>query len=276
MLHVFDRPPPGAASDWTMPENWEAHSPAQHADWDKLFARQSTALAGLACEAFMNGLGLLQLSGTGIPRLADINDHLGRLTGWQMVAVPGVIPNDAFFAHLAARRFPVANFLRPSHALDYSEEPDMFHDIFGHVPMLTDPVFGDFIEAYGRAGLRAEKLGGADFLGRLYLHTVEFGLVSEAGGLRAYGAGLLSSVAETVHAVGADGVRRLRFDLARIMRTEYLFDRFQPTYFVIDSFAQLLRETEDTDFASLYRQLADQMPLAAGEATAGDRAFVAS
>lgn len=259
-----------------MPENWDAFTPAQHADWDTLFTRQATALAGLACDAFMDGLGLLQLSGAGIPKLADINDHLGRLTGWQMVAVPGVIPNDAFFAHLAARRFPVANFLRPSHALDYSEEPDMFHDIFGHVPMLTNPVFADFIEAYGRAGLRAERLGGADFLGRLYLHTVEFGLVSEAGALRAYGAGLLSSVAETVHAVSAPGVRRLRFDLPRIMRTEYLFDRFQPTYFVIDSFDQLLRETEETDFAGLYKQLANQMPLAAGEAAPDDRSFDAA
>jgi phenylalanine-4-hydroxylase len=171
---------------------------------------------------------------------------------------------------LSERRFPAANFLRSADSLDYSEEPDMFHDLFGHLPMLTDPVFADFMVAYGNAGLRAQTMDAADFLGRLYLHTVEFGLVKEHGGLRGYGAGLLSSYAETVHALSAPDVQRIRFDLARVMRTEYLFDEFQRAYFVIDSFEHLLKATAETDFGPIYRQLRHQPPLAPGAACAGD------
>ena len=188
--------------------------------------------------------------------------------------VPGVIPNEPFFRHLAERRFPAANFLRGADSLDYSEEPDMFHDLFGHLPMLTNPVFADFLVAYGKAGLRAETLGAADYLGRLYLHTVEFGLVREAGGIRAYGAGLLSSIAETVHAVTSPDARRLSFDLARVMRSDYLFDEFQPTYFVIESFEHLLKETDETDFTPIYARLKALPLLAPGETAKGDIPFI--
>lgn len=272
--HVFEAPPAGVAADWTMPQNWSQFSADDHRTWDQLVARQSQALGGFASQAFLDGLDILHLAGPGIPDLADLNPRLKATTGWEIVPVPGVIPNEPFFRHLAERRFPAANFLRGADSLDYSEEPDMFHDLFGHLPMLTNPVFADFLVAYGKAGLRAETLGAADYLGRLYLHTVEFGLVREAGGIRAYGAGLLSSIAETVHAVTSPDARRLSFDLARVMRSDYLFDEFQPTYFVIESFEHLLKETDETDFTPIYARLKALPLLAPGETAEGDIPFI--
>jgi phenylalanine-4-hydroxylase len=268
--HVYEAPPAGVAADWTMPQDWHGYTDAEHATWDRLVGRQSRALDGLACGAFLAGLDILRLAKPGIPDLAELNPRLESATGWRIVAVPGAIPNDAFFQHLSERRFPAANFLRSADSLDYSEEPDMFHDLFGHLPMLTDPVFADFMVAYGKAGLRAQTMDAADFLGRLYLHTVEFGLVKESGGLRGFGAGLLSSYAETVHALTAPGVRRIAFDLARVMRTEYLFDEFQRAYFVIESFDHLLKVTAETDFAPLYERLRHEALLAPGVDCAGD------
>ena len=271
--HVFERPPPGAAPDWTMPQRWEAFSAQEHETWDRLVARQSQALVGYASETFLAGLDILRLSKPGIPDFRELNQRLKQATGWEVVAVPGAIPNDAFFHHLSERRFPAANFLRSADSLDYSEEPDMFHDLFGHLPMLTDPVFAEFMVAYGQAGRRAETLGAAEFLGRLYLYTVEFGLVAEKDGLRGFGAGLLSSYSETVRALTSPDARRLRFDLPRVMRTHYLFDEFQRVYFVIDSFEHLLKVTEETEFAPLYRRLQDEPALEPGEACPGDTPF---
>lgn len=272
--HVYDTPPEGVAADWTMPQNWSQFSEAEHATWDRLFAQQSQAVDTLACRSFIAGLDILRLTKRGIPDLRELNPCLEARTGFTIVAVPGVIPNDAFFRHLAERRFPAANFLRSAESLDYSEEPDMFHDLFGHLPMLTDPVFADFMVAYGKAGLRAEGLGAVEYLGRLYLHTVEFGLIHEEGELRGFGAGMLSSYAETVRAVTGPNVRRLRFDLPRIMRTDYLFDRFQKTYFVIDSFEHLLRTAERSDFAPIYEHLRSQPLLGPDEDWGGDKPFI--
>lgn len=271
--HVYETPPDGVAPDWTMPQNWSQFSEVEHETWDQLVAQQSRALDTLACHSFLEGLDILRLAKRGIPDLQDLNPRLAAATGFTIVAVPGVIPNDAFFRHLAERRFPVANFLRSADSLDYSEEPDMFHDLFGHLPMLTNPAFADFMVAYGKAGLRAEGLDAIDFLGRLYLHTVEFGLVCEGGRLRAFGAGMLSSYAETVHAVTAPGVRRLRFDLSRAMRTDYQFDQFQKTYFVIESFEHLLKATEETDFAPIYAHLRNLPLLAPDDDCEGDVMF---
>ena len=272
--HVFDSPPDGVAPDWTMPQHWEAYTADQHATWDLLVARQAEALVGRACTAFHQGLNILNLSQPGIPDFSELSRRLTRAKGWQVVAVPGVIPNDAFFRHLSERRFPVANFLRGRDFLDYSDEPDLFHDLFGHLPMLTDPTFSDFMVAYGQAGLRAQGLGALDMLGRLYLHTVEFGLVVEADGLRAYGAGLLSSISETIHALTSPQPHRLRFDLPRVMRTDYLFDEFQRSYFVVDSFEHLLTVTETTSFADVYRQLESEQLLEPGMLIEGDTPFV--
>ena len=268
--HVYETPPEGVAADWTMPQNWEHFTRDEHDAWDQLIERQSHAVKQTACAAFLAGMDILRLSKPGIPDLAELNPRLQAATGWQIVAVPGVIPNEPFFRHLSERRFPAANFLRASDSLDYSEEPDMFHDLFGHVPMLTDPAFADFMAAYGKAGLRAEALDAVNLLGRLYLHTVEFGLLKEKGALSAFGAGLLSSSSETTHALTAPGVRRIRFDLARVMQTDYLFDAFQRGFFVIDSFEHLLTVTAETDFAPLYDRLRNAPLLPPGAACASD------
>lgn len=271
--HVYEVPPEGVARDWTMPQNWDYFTCEEHATWDLLIERQTDAVTEMACEAFQSGLDILRLSKPGIPDLAELNPRLHTATGWQIVPVPGVIPNEPFFRHLSERRFPAANFLRPSCSLDYSEEPDMFHDLFGHLPMLTNPVFADFMVAYGKAGLRAETLDAVDLLGRLYLHTVEFGLVMEKGALRCFGAGLLSSYSETVHALTAPDVRRIKFDLARVMQTDYIFDEFQRTYFVIDSFEHLLKITAETDFQPIYNRLRNE-PLFAPDAECADDTLV--
>ncbi|WP_188236759.1 phenylalanine 4-monooxygenase [Sphingopyxis sp. LK2115] len=271
--HIFDTPPEGVAADWTMPQDWRAFTAEQHRTWRTLFDRQSVALGGYACRAFLDGLDLLRGLKPGVPDFAELNARLKPASGWEVVAVPGWIPNAPFFQHLANRRFPAANFLRPPEQIAYSEEPDMFHDIFGHVPMLADPAFGDFLVAYGEAGLRAEKLGASDYLGRLWLYTVEFGLVVEEGELRAFGGGLLSSLAETAFALTAPEPRRVWLDVERVMRTHYHFDAFQQTYFVVAGFEQLLRATEEADFAGLYRKIANEPAIAPGDAWRGDVAY---
>ena len=264
ILHVFDSPPPGVKPDWTMEQNWEAFTPEEHETWDLLVSRKAQAISAYASKAFVDGLGILELSKPGIPDFRELNPKLKAAAGWEVVAVPGFIPNDAFFRHLSEKRFPVANFLRPATSLDYSEEPDMFHDMFGHLPMLTNPALADFLVNYGHAGLRAEGIGAADYLARLYLYTVEFGLVIEDGRLRGFGAGLLSSLSETEHALTAPGVRRIYVDLPRVMRTQYHFDRFQEVYFAIDSFDDLLRMTDEADFAAIYAHVESLPPLEPG------------
>lgn len=271
--HIFDAPPEGVAANWTMPQNWAAFTAEQHATWRTLFDQQSLALGGYACRSFLDGLDLLRQLKPGVPDFAELNALLQPASGWEVVAVPGWIPNEPFFQHLANKRFPAANFVRPPEQIAYSEEPDMFHDIFGHIPMLTDPAFSDFLVAYGEAGLRAEKLGASDYLGRLWLYTVEFGLVVEGGELRAFGGGLMSSLAEAVSALTAPEPRRIWLDIERVMRTHYNFDEYQQTYFVVASFEDLLRATEDTDFASVYRKIADQPALEPGDACRGDVAY---
>jgi phenylalanine-4-hydroxylase len=264
ILHVFDSPPPGVNADWTMDQNWEAFSQEEHDTWDQLVSRKAKAIAAYASEEFVKGLGILELSKPGIPDFRELNPKLKAATGWEVVAVPGFIPNDAFFKHLSEKRFPVANFLRPATSLDYSEEPDMFHDLFGHLPMITNPALADFLVNYGFAGLRAETIGATDYLARLYLYTVEFGLVIENGKLRGFGAGLLSSLSETEFALTAPDVRRVFVDLPRVMRTEYHFDRFQEVYFAINSFDELLKMTDQADFNAIYAEIATQPTLAPG------------
>jgi phenylalanine-4-hydroxylase len=189
-----------------------------------------------------------------IPDFRRLSDVLMQRTGWQVVAVPGLVPNDVFFEHLANRRFPAGQFIRQPHQLDYLEEPDVFHDVFGHVPMLMNPVIADYIQAYGVGGLRADQLGMLDTLARVYWYTVEFGLVQQADGLRIYGAGIASSATETVFALEDDSPNRLRFDLERVMRTQYRIDDFQETYFVIHHLDELL-ELARIDFGPLYARV---------------------
>jgi phenylalanine-4-hydroxylase len=269
--HVHAVPPPGAAPDWTIAQNWDAFSAEEHAVWDILFARQVAMLPGRASEAFLRGVDVLRLEQPGIPDFRDLNQRLMAATGWQVVSVPGLVPDDIFFDHLANRRFVSGNFIRRADQLDYLQEPDVFHDVFGHVPMLADPVFADYMQAYGKGGLRSLNFGSLEKLARLYWYTVEFGLVRESGGLRIYGAGIVSSYGESVFALDDPSPHRIAFDLERVMRTDYRIDDFQQNYFVIDSFEQLLDATLRTDFAPLYARLQSLPDIQVADTIDGDR-----
>ena len=255
--HVLSTPPEGAP-DWTIPQNWDAYTAEDHATWDTLFARQSKLLPGRASNAWLRGLDVLKLSKPGIPDFEELSERLMKLTGWSVVAVPGLVPDDVFFDHMANRRFVAGNFIRRPDQLDYLQEPDVFHDVFGHVPMLADPVFADYLAAYGRGGQRALGLDALKYLGRLYWYTVEFGLIAEPEGLRIYGSGIVSSFAESRFALDDPSPNRIAFDLKRVMRTEYRIGDFQQNYFVIPSFDELLRLTVETDFAPLYAEIMAQ------------------
>jgi len=247
--------PPETAPDWTIPQNWAGYTPQEHAVWDVLYARQTESLQDRACAAFRQGVEHLRLSDKGIPNFEELSERLSKRTGWRVVAVPGLVPDEVFFEHLANRRFVAGRFIRKPEQLDYLQEPDVFHDLFGHVPLLSDPVFADYMQAYGEGGLKALRLNALEKLARLYWYTVEFGLISEAEGLRLYGAGILSSFGESRFALEDSSPNRLGFDLLRVMRTHYRIDDYQQSYFVIDNFDQLLHQTRDADFTPFYREL---------------------
>ena len=257
-------PPAGAAADWTIAQGWESYTAEEHRTWLSLYDRQLGVLPGRACEAFLHGLEALDLRGEGVPDFQRTNERLRALTGWSVVAVPGLVPDDVFFDHLANRRFPAGRFIRKPDELDYLQEPDVFHDVFGHVPMLTDPVFADYMAAYGRGGARALQLGRLHNLARLYWYTVEFGLMQSAEGLRIYGAGIVSSRAESVFSLESGSPNRIAFDLERGMRTPYRIDDFQQVYFVIPSLDELFEVTQ-RDFTAMYDRLpgAPDIPIAA-------------
>jgi phenylalanine-4-hydroxylase len=222
--------------------------------WRLLFERQSRLVQGRACPEFLAGLQSLGLSPDAVPELERVSDRLERVTGWRLAPVDGFLDDATFFRHLAARRFPVTWWLRPRDKLDYLQEPDLFHDLFGHVPLLSHPIFADYMQAYGEGGLKAEKLGALDMIARLYWYTVEFGLIDTGNGPRIHGAGILSSHGEVLYSLDSPVPTRRPFDLKRILRTRYHIDRYQTTYFVISSFEQLMRATEP-DFAPLYREV---------------------
>ena len=259
------RPPRGdyarAGSDYTCPQNHAAYSAADHDTYRRLYERQSALLPGLASDAFIAALPSLGIKDH-IPRFEEINERLYRATRWEIVAVPGLIPEVPFFTLLANRQFPVTDWIRTPAELDYIVEPDIFHDLFGHVPLLFNPVFADYVPRDGQGGLKAAELGACEMLSRLYLYTIEFGLIREAGGLRAYGAGILSSPGELPYAVQSPVPQRLPLVLERTMRTRYQIDSYQQTYFVIDSFEQLFDMTA-ADFAPLYQRLQGLPELAA-------------
>ena len=262
--HVFTEPPPGANADWTIDQAWDQYTDVEHQTWLTLYERQMGILPGRACDAFLRGLDALDLHGEGIPDFRVMNEKLKALTGWTVVAVPGLVPDEVFFDHLANRRFPSGQFIRKPDQLDYLQEPDIFHDVFGHVPMLTDPTFADYMEAYGKGGQRAAELGMLQNLARLYWYTVEFGLMETPQGLRIYGAGIVSSRTESVFSLEDPSPNRLGFDLERVMRTLYRIDDFQQVYFVIPSLEHLLAETTQ-DFGPIYARLknAGEIPIEA-------------
>jgi phenylalanine-4-hydroxylase len=246
-----------AAADYSVEQAWSRYSAAEHALWHKLVERQMALVKRYAAPQVAAGLQALQLDER-IPRFDAASRVLRRASNWEILAVPGLIPERQFFAHLARRRFPVTVWLRTPEEVDYLSEPDVFHDFFGHVALLCDPVFADFMQAYGAAGEKAEAEGGLKMLARLYWYCVEFGLIRSDGQLRAYGAGILSSAGETVYSVEDARPHRVAFELERVIRTDYLIDAYQQTYFVVDSFEQLFRNSYDRDFAPLYRAYRDQ------------------
>jgi phenylalanine-4-hydroxylase len=270
-MATIAQPPEHAAHDWTIPQGWEAYTPEQHALWDRLYARQTRMLPGRVVPEFLSGLDTLGLGDGGVPDFRRLSDRLMALTGWQVVAVPGLVPEDVFFDHLANRRFVSGNFLRTPDQIDYLEEPDIFHDVFGHVPLLAHPVFADYMQAYGEGGLRSARHNALHKLARLYWYTVEFGLIETGDGLRIYGAGIASSHGESRFALDDPSPNRIGFDLERVMRTDYRIDDFQQTYFVIPSFEHLLDVTLNTDFAPLYQRLEALPDLAITQILDSDR-----
>jgi phenylalanine-4-hydroxylase len=270
-----ERPPRGdyaqANADYTCDQQWERYTAADHDLYRRLYERQAAQLPGLACEEFIAAVAHLGAPDR-IPRFDELSGKLRRATGWEVVAVPGLIPEEAFFALLADRRFPVTGWIRKPEEFDYVVEPDVFHDLFGHVPLLFNPMFADYMRAYGAGGLKASRLEACEYLARLYWYTVEFGLIATPAGLRAYGAGILSSAGELRHSVTSAEPQRIGFDLERIMRTRYKIDSYQASYFVIDSFAQLFEATAP-DFTPVYRRVGQGGEIEAGQRLPTDRAY---
>jgi phenylalanine-4-hydroxylase len=261
---------PPHRTDWTIDQDWESYTEAEHATWRTLYERQARLLPGRACDEFLASMAALPITADAIPDFHRLSDILMRKTGWQVVAVPGLVPPEIFFEHLANRRFPAGQFIRQRDQLDYIEEPDVFHDMFGHVPMLMHPVLADYLQAYGKGGLRAQRLGALEQLSRVYWFTVEFGLVASPEGLRIYGAGVVSSFAETQFALEDKSPNRLKFKLSRVMRTRYRIDNFQESYFVLGSLDDLLH-LADIDFAPLYEAAKEQPEIEPGEILPADR-----
>lgn len=256
-------------ADFTIDQDWPSYSAAEHDRWDRLFARACGILQNRACEEFLDAMHSLKLSESGIPDFRKLSSRLENITGWRVVPVTDLVPDDIFFNHLANRRFPAGAFIRPEEQLDYLEEPDVFHDVFGHVPLLANKTYADFMQAYGQGGQRAMQLGRLPNLARLYWYTVEFGLIRSPQGLRIFGAGIMSSATESVFALEDPSPHRVAFDLERVMRTKYIIDDFQQTYFVIDSFEKLLAACYE-DFGPLYERLAGATDVEADELVPGD------
>jgi phenylalanine-4-hydroxylase len=261
---------PSPHADFTISQDWDTYSAEEHDIWRTLFRRQESVLKGRACEEFLAGVQALGVVADAIPDFRRLNDVLQSATRWSIVAVPGLVPDAVFFEHLAHRRFPSTCFIRRRDQLNYLQEPDVFHDIFGHVPMLMNPVFADYMQAYGQGGLKALHLGSLHYLARLYWYTVEFGLIETPAGLRIYGSGIVSSKGESVYCLEDARPNRLGFDLMRVMRTQYRIDDFQVTYFAIRSFDELFEATRP-DFTPYYAELREMLDLEAATVLDTDR-----
>jgi phenylalanine-4-hydroxylase len=253
---------------------WSSYSATDHDVWAQLFRRQRELLVGRADGEFLRTQDAMGMGEDRIPKFDELNRMLRARTGWELVGVEGLLPELTFFEHLANKRFPVTWWIRKPEQLDYLSEPDLFHDLFGHVPLLMNPLFADYMQAYGQGGLRAHGFGAEALaqLTRLYWYTVEFGLIRNTDGLRIYGAGILSSKGESIHCLESAAPNRIGFDLERVMCTRYRIDTFQKTYFVIDSYEQLMRATQ-VDFAPIYARLAERPGIPAGNVLDRDHVF---
>jgi len=244
-------------AEQTPAADFTSYTADEHEIWNTLYQQQIGVLKGRAVPEFYDGLAALNLDTGGIPNLNVINPKLKALTGWEVIMVPHLVPDDVFFDHLANRRFPAGRFIRGRDQMDYLQEPDIFHDIFGHVPLLAQPVFADYMEAYGKGGMRALKYDCLKNLARLYWYTVEFGLMKTGEGMKIYGAGIVSSRTESVFSVESPSPTRLHFELERVMHTDYRIDDFQQTYFAINSFEELFNATQ-ADFGPLYERMSTE------------------
>ncbi|WP_029040572.1 phenylalanine 4-monooxygenase [Cucumibacter marinus] len=259
-------------ADYTIDQQWETYSAEEHDRWDRLMARQKAILPGRACDEYIKAVDTLELSEGGIPDFEKLSAKLKKLTGWEVVAVADLVPGEYFFEHLANRRFPAGAFIRPESEMDYLEEPDIFHDVFGHVPLLSDPRFADFMQAYGAQGVEARRRGALPNLGKYYWFTAEFGLINTPEGRRIYGAGILSSMGETQFALENPSPNHLKFDIRRVMRQDYFIDDYQPTYFVINDFDELL-DFAHKDFGPIYDDVAGKPFYDIGEVLDTDHVY---
>ena len=253
---------------------WADYSAGDHDVWRQLYERQRELLVGRASDEFLIAQDAMGMTPDRIPKFSDLNQVLRDATGWELIGVEGLLPELDFFDHLANRRFPVTWWIRKPEQIDYIEEPDLFHDLFGHVPLLMNPLFADYMQAYGRGGVKAHGIGPDALvnLTRLYWYTVEFGLIRQKEGLRIYGSGIVSSKGESIYCLESEAPNRIGFDLERIMRTRYRIDTYQKTYFVIDSFEQLIAATEP-DFTPIYARLAAQDSYPAGTVLDTDKMY---
>ena len=257
-------------TDFRVVQDTATYTPAEHDRWRRLYARQAEICQRFACAEFNDALPRLG-AGDGVPDLKLASERLKAASGWTLVPVPGLIPDREFFGHLASRRFPVTVWLRREEEFDYLVEPDIFHDFFGHVPLLMQPAFARFIQRYGEWGLKAANAGELARLARLYWYTVEFGLIQTEAGLKAYGAGMLSSATETAHSVASPEPYRIWMQPLRVMNTLYVIDRFQPVYFVIRDYAELDAVMDHA--GEMLPVAAEPTPIEPGAAAPGDIAL---
>lgn len=238
------------------------YTPDEDAIWQELFARQLPLLKGRACDEFLQGIEILNMPKDRIPQCPEISERLKRATGWVLEPVPALIPFDRFFYLLANRRFPAATFIRRREELNYLQEPDIFHEVFGHCPLLTNQAYADFTHTYGKLGLEANHEDRV-MLARLYWFTIEFGLIATPLGIKAYGGGILSSINETVYSVDSDIPQRKAFNALEALRTPYRIDIMQPLYFVLNNFNDLFELTsmDLIDLIHQARQLGEYEPL---------------
>ena len=264
--------PADMKEDYTCEHRYEDYTAEDHAIWGELFNRQQALLVGRACDAYLENLPKLGITADAIPDFRRMSDILQKATGWSIVTVPGLIPSEIFHMHLSERRFPVTHWIRSREEIDYLAEPDVFHDLFGHVPMLMNPVFADYVQEFGKGGVKATNLHAHRYLERLYWYTVEFGLIRTPDGLRIYGSGIVSSKTESIFCLESPIPHRIGFNLERIMQTEYRYDKLQESYFVIDDFEQLFEATRP-DFTPIYESLRAKPVIEPYDVLPGDRVY---
>lgn len=252
-------------------QNWGKYTPQDHKTWGTLYNRQLETLKGKICQEYLDGLKTLHLTPDEVPNYEKMNRYLRAATGWEVLPVPGLIASRPFFSMLANKQFPAGTFIRTPEQLDYLEEPDIFHDVFGHVPLLSNPAYANYMQEYGKGGLLAMDHKGVKYLARLNWYTIEFGLILSGGDFKVYGAGIMSSFGEAKYVMNNASPNVLKFNLERVLRTGYYIDDFQATYFAINSFDALFKECVERPFLPLYADFNQKPQLSPFELLEGDQ-----